>query len=69
LSGRLLELQPVTEEELTGLADARAQALGAFFEDDPTFAGGRIRTAESGPIKKTDAGNEWVRLRLILTSN
>ncbi len=64
---RLIEVQVASEEDLARLADDRANALGGFFTAGP-LSPGRIRTVESGPIPGKDAGNNWVRLRLVLTS-
>jgi hypothetical protein len=66
LRERLVELQSVSEEELGQLADARSAALRGFLTADGGIAADRVRTGAGGPIAGKDAGNEWVRLRLVL---
>ena len=59
---------PHTAAELNELAAARAAAITGFFLESSTIPAERIATGPVGPVKKKDAGGNWVRLRLVLSA-
>jgi len=65
---RLIAVQPVADEDLAGLASARAAAIRDALTSGGLVADQRVLTVEGGPIEKKDAGDNWVRLKLVLST-
>ncbi|HET6278030.1 MAG TPA: DUF748 domain-containing protein, partial [Candidatus Polarisedimenticolia bacterium] len=63
---RLIAAQPVAEADLAGLAAARAAVIRDALTSGGLLADERVLTLEGGPIEEKDAGNNWVRLKLVL---
>jgi hypothetical protein len=64
LRDRLAAAMEVGVAELTGLADARSQAVAGFFAAGGAIGPDRIQIKE--PVAHKDRSDEWVRLRLEL---
>lgn len=62
LRERLRAAEPISEQDLADLAQARAEAVRAAFAANPEFDQGRIRLTEPGTVKSKDG--DWVKLEL-----
>ena len=58
----------ISGDELNALAGTRAAAITAFFLEGSSIPAERIATMPIEPVKKNDAGSNWVRLRLVLSA-
>ena len=66
---QLVTAQHVSDAELVQLADARSASINDYLNQDGTLIPDRVTVIAGEAIKKKDAGSNWIRLRLIITTD